>query len=78
MLKEMGDLKMRIEGSVHLSVRTEKLGFYWTDFKIFHISVFFENPPREVTFHEDTSRITGTSEEHLRTFIIYVPKFFLE
>ena len=49
-----------------------------SSFMKFYIRLFFENLSRNFKFHLNLRIITGTSNDDICTFIIYLAEFFLE
>jgi hypothetical protein len=53
--------KKRLSASSCLPVRMQLLGLHWTDFyKIWYLSIFFENLSKKFKFHDNVTRKTGT------------------
>jgi hypothetical protein len=62
---------------VWLSIRTEQVGFHWAIFVKLCIFLYFENLSRKFKFHWTETRITGTLQGELCTFVI-IPRLLLE
>jgi hypothetical protein len=56
--------------SVCPSVRMEQLGPHWTEFREILYLGIFRIPVKKLLFHQNLTRITGTSHEDLCTFMI--------
>jgi hypothetical protein len=51
-------------------LRMEQFGFHWTDFdENFMFSAILESLPGKLKFHENLTKITGTSLEDVFTFM---------